>query len=405
MSSIDLLRACLASIAQHRLRSLLTALGIIIGVASVVTVVGLMRGFSAVVSRQFDEMGGNSLTIRARNELRDVLYGKVNKLRFSDVAALQTHARGIVSLSPLFGLGATPVRKGQGLAHAQLFAATPNYQEVNRRYVAAGRFIAEADELSARRVAVIGDKLIDTLKLQGDPVGQYIHFRGEWFAVIGVMEHRGEIFGISQDEFIVIPYKTGRMLLGQDQQPEIVIGVGLKPQAADAEVRRELTRLMRAAHRLKPGAKDDFEVVAADQLRKTFETLSDSFTLVAAGIVGLSLLVGGVGIMNIMLVCVAERTREIGILKAIGARRRDILGQFVVEAMLLSGIGGLVGLACAGALVGLTAWLVPAFPADALPWWIAPVAILLAASLGMVFGVGPASRAAGLEPLEALRAE
>jgi putative ABC transport system permease protein len=380
-------------------------LGVVIGVASVVTVVGLIRGFSSLVDRQFDDMGAHSLTIRARNDFKDVLRGKVNALRFGDVEALQAHANSPRVLSPMFSLGGTTLRAGGVRAYAQLIATTPNYQDVYRRYVTQGRFLADADEAGAKRVVVIGEKLIETLSLQGDPIGQYLHFNDEWFRIVGVMERRGEIFGISQDEFAIVAYRTGRSLIGNEKRPDIVIGVNLRPEVNEGDARHELTRVLRTSHRVQSGEKDDFEVVAADQLRKSFASLVDSFALVTAAAVGLSLLVSGIGIMNIMLVSVTERTREIGVLKALGARRRDILAQFMAESVMVSGLGGAVGLTLGYALIGAAALLMPEFPAAAIPWWMALVALTFAVGVGLVFGVVPASRAAELDPIEALRCE
>jgi putative ABC transport system permease protein len=371
----------------------------------VITVVSLIQGLSKSVSDQFEGLGGNGLTVRPHNEFKDMMRGKVNYLRFEDVEQLRTRVDGIRSLSPLFNPGFSEVRYTGLSATAQVFATTASYQEVNGRYARLGRFISDSDDAGARRVVVVGEKLIEDLHLPPNPVGQFILYANEWFKIVGVMEKQGEIFGMSRDNYMIIPFRTGQSIIGNNTRPQLQITMAVRDLGRLDEARSHIRMVMRQAHRLKADDADDVEIDSADQIAKTFDKVSGMVTFVMSGIVGISLLVGGIGIMNIMLVSVKERTREIGICKAIGARSRDILLQFLIEAVALSLLGGLLGLVIGYALgVGIAA-LIPDFPPAVVPWWAVALAVLFSGSVGVVFGVVPASQAARLDPIDALRYE
>jgi putative ABC transport system permease protein len=290
-------------------------------------------------------------------------------------------------------------------ATAQVIATAASYQDVNQRYARLGRFISDSDNAGARRVAVIGEKLIEDLHLPPNPVGQFILYANEWFKVVGVMEKRGEIFGMSQDSYLIIPFKTGQSIIGNNTRPQLTITVAMRDLTQLDATRSRIRTVMRQAHRLKPDERDDFEIESADQVAKTFDKLSSTVTLVMGGVVSIALLVGGIGIMNIMLVSVKERTREIGICKAIGARSRDILLQFLIEAVTLSLLGGLIGLVIGYGLGIAIAAMIPDFPPAVVPWWAVALSVLFSGSVGVVFGVVPASQAARLDPIDALRYE
>jgi putative ABC transport system permease protein len=402
---LESLRSALAAIRAHRLRSFLTSLGIVIGVASVITVISLIQGLSKSVSDQFEGLGGNGLTVRPHNEFKDVMRGKINYLRFEDVEQLRLRVDGIRELSPVFSPGFSEVRYAGQSGTAQVFATTASYQDVNQRYARLGRFISDSDDAGARRVAVIGDKLIEDLHLPDNPVGKFVLYGNEWFKVIGVMEKRGEIFGMSQDNYMIIPFKTGQSIIGNNTRPQMRITLSIADLTKLDDTRSRVAAVMRHAHRLKGDEPDDFEIESADQIAKSFDKLSTTVTLVMGGVVGIALLVGGIGIMNIMLVSVKERTREIGICKAIGARSRDILMKFLIEAVTLSLLGGLLGLAIGYGLGFAIAGMIPDFPPAVVPWWAVMLSVLFSGTVGVVFGVVPASQAARLDPIEALRYE
>jgi putative ABC transport system permease protein len=402
---LESVRSALASIRAHQLRSFLTSLGIVIGVASVITVISLIQGLSKSVSDQFMGLGGNGLTVQPHNEFKEVMRGKINYLRFEDVEQLRLRVDEIKDLNPLFGLGASEVRFIGMSATARVIATSASFQEVNQRYASQGRFISDSDDAGARRVAVIGEKLIQDLHLPPNPVGQFVLYANEWFKIVGVMEKRGEMLGMSQDNLMIIPFKTGQSIIGNNTRPQLQITVAVRDLSRLEETRSRIRAVMRQAHRLKPDERDDVDVDSADQLAKSFDKISTTVTLVMGGIVGIALLVGGIGIMNIMLVSVKERTREIGICKAIGARSRDILLQFLIEAVTLSVLGGLLGLVIGYGLgVGIAA-MIPDFPPAVVPWWAAALSVVFSGTVGVVFGVVPASQAARLDPIDALRYE
>jgi putative ABC transport system permease protein len=331
--------------------------------------------------------------------------GKINYLRFEDVEQLRLRVDDIKDLSPVFVPGFSEVRFTGMAATAQVMATSTSYQEVNQRYARLGRFISDSDNAGARRVAVIGEKLIEDLHLPPNPVGQFVLYANEWFKVIGVMEKRGEMFGMSQDNYMIIPFKTGQSIIGNNTRPQLSITVAVRDLNRLDETRNHIRAVMRQAHRLKIDERDDVDIDSADQVAKTFDKISTTVTLVMGGVVGIALLVGGIGIMNIMLVSVKERTREIGICKAIGARSRDILLQFLIEAVTLSLLGGLLGLVI-GYLLGVAiAAMIPDFPPAVVPWWAVALSVLFSGTVGVVFGVVPASQAARLDPIDALRYE
>lgn len=399
------IRSAVDSIRTHRLRSFLTSLGIVVGVASVIAITALIQGMSLSISRQFEGLGGNALTVRAHQEYKDILRGKINYLRFEDIDQVRLHVDGIRELCPVFYPGGAEVRHAGQSGYARVMAATPEFQAVQQRYTRLGRFLSPTDERNARRVAVIGEKLIETLHLKDNPVGQFIQFSNEWFKIVGVMEKRGELFGMSQDDYLIIPFKTGRSIIGNDRKPQIEISISMADLAQGETMKRQIAAVMRKSHRIGPGGTDDFEVQSSDQLAKSFASISDMVTLVMGGIVGIALLVGGIGIMNIMLVSVTERTREIGICKAIGARSHDIMMQFLVEAVLLAVLGGVTGVVLGYGVGAGLARLLPDFPDAFVPWWAVTLSLLFSGGIGVVFGVIPASNAARLDPIEALRYE
>ena len=312
VSLLESLRSALSSIRAHALRSFLTTLGIIIGVASVIAVVSLIQGLSYSITSKFAGLGSNSLTVRSETAFNDAMQGKRNRLTLRDYDHLLQHIDDISAVTPMFmamgDFGGT-IKFGNQTSVSRVLATTPSYQDSQQVFPALGRFITAADGRSRRRVAVIGEKLRENLKLPENPVGSFIEMGGEWFKVVGVMEERGDLFGFSQDDFAIIPFGTGLALSADSLHQDINISFNVNDIEQIEVVSDRIGALFRQLHGLKPGQKNDFKVETARQLTESFAGIIDSMTLVLGGIVGVSLLVGGIGIMNIMLVSVTERTR------------------------------------------------------------------------------------------------
>jgi len=402
----ECVRSALGSIRSHRMRSFLTMLGVIIGVASVICIVSLLQGLTRSVMDEFQGFGGNALQIHSHTSREDWLIGKWNRLRPADLELVKHRIAGISNVTPMSGLNLPGgVRYGSNTSGAQVFATTNWFQLVNQSYPRKGRFITDSDNNTRRRIVVLGDKARVDLKLPEDPLGTFIQVGGEWFKIVGVMEPRGEMFGQSMDNYVVIPFETGRALAGPEREPDMQILLSVDNLDAVDDVTSRLTALLRRAHKIGPKDPDDFQVTTSQSITETIARVSGTITLVISAVVGISLLVGGVGIMNIMLVSVTERTREIGIAKALGAPRSFILMQFLIEAMVLAVIGGIIGIGLGWLLGVLAAKMIPHFPPPTVPWWAVVGATGFSALVGMLFGILPARRAANLAPIDALRHE
>jgi putative ABC transport system permease protein len=402
----ECVRSALGSIRSHRMRSFLTMLGVIIGVASVICIVSLLQGLTRSVMNEFQGIGGNTLQIHSYTSREDWLIGKWNRLKPSDLELVKYRVAGISNVTPMAGLNLPGgVRNGSNTSGAQVFATTSWFQLANQSYPRIGRFITDSDNDTRRRVVVLGEKARVDLKLPENPLGSFIQVGGEWFKIVGVMEARGELFGQSMDNYLIVPFETGRALSGPDREPDMNIMLTVDNLDAVNDVTSRITAQLRRAHKIGPKDSDDFKVQSSQSLTETIERVSGTITLVISAVVGISLLVGGVGIMNIMLVSVTERTREIGIAKALGAPRRYILMQFLIEAMLLAVIGGIIGIGLGWLFGVVAAKMIPHFPPPAVPWWAVVGATGFSALVGMVFGILPARRAANLAPIDALRHE
>ena len=400
-------RSALESIRAHGFRSLLTSLGIIIGVTSVIAVVSIVQGLSYTINAQFAGLGGNSLTIRSYTPFKKQLQGRLAKLRDSDMQVI-SRIEGISDITPVLftqsGSQGSISYRSQ-VSFSRVIGIGPSYLDVNSVYPQQGRFFTADDDERRRLVCAVGVDVIEDLEIPDDAVGEFFRVGNEWCKIVGVMEKRGELLGFSQDNFVLLPYGTAKRIMGASRDLDIQIQLLVDDMNRQDEVKERVRRVLRQEHRLKPGEPDDFRVQTAEQLTESFNKVIDMVTAVSAGIVGISLLVGGIGIMNIMLVSVTERTREIGILKALGATRQDILLQFLIEALTLTMIGGLVGVAIGYGLGALVAALLPGFPAAHVPLWAVTLSFGFCAAVGIIFGIVPAAKAAQLDPIDALRYE
>lgn len=403
---VESLSSAFASIRAHGFRSFLTTLGIVIGVAAVIGMVSIIQGLSYFVNQQFDGLGTNSLTIQSYTPRADALQGRRARITVDDLELIKARVEGITSITPIiFSNGANnQIQYGSQITATQLSGTTYAYQNVFGIYMQNGRFLSDSDNNTRRRVAVIGEELRNNLSLPDNPVGEFVKIGDEWVRIVGLAEPRGQILGQSQDNYMVVPFNTMRTLSGNQVEPDIFIQLSLRDISQTENIRNRITALLRDAHDLDEEDDDDFQVQTSEQLASTVTSILGSVTLVMGGIVSISLLVGGIGIMNIMLVSVTERTREIGICKAIGAKRHQILLQFLFESLVFCMIGGFIGLLL-GYGIGLAVAAAIDLPEAYVPLWAVVLAFGFSAFVGIVFGIMPAAKAANLDPIEALRFE
>ena len=393
----------LATLRANRLRSLLTMLGIVIGNASVITLVGVGRGAQNLAEGQLNTLGANVLfVVPGNNDSRRQGIDFPKTLVLEDAEAIAEQVPSVKRVVPQITLSAV-LQAGSKSSSATVSGITPDFLTVRRFEVAQGRFIDARDLDGARNVVVIGPDLRDKLLPLGSAIGRQVRIRDQSFEVIGVMAPKGAVFGQNQDEAAYIPLSTMvSKLSGRDPTYGVslnFISVEARDEASTGAAKFQITNLLRQRHNIL--REDDFAVRSQKDALSIVGTITGGLTLMLGAIGAISLLVGGIGIMNIMLVSVSERTSEIGLRKAIGARSSDVLTQFLVEALVLSSLGGVIGSAVGLSAVAAVAAFTP------LPAAIGGASVLitvgLSGSIGLVFGVLPARRAARLDPITALR--
>jgi putative ABC transport system permease protein len=395
MSVLELVRLALSRLRTARVRAALTMLGVVIGVAAVVALVSVGRGTTSSITSRLNDLGTNLLTISptGRN-------GGTSTLTLGDadaIAALDT----VAAVAPEDQTQQV-VALGRTTTTTSIIGTSPAYGQVRAYEIWQGTFLTDAAEASSLRVAVLGATVATDLGLDSSAIGTNVTIGGLSFEVIGIMQPKGGSGFQDPDDEVLVPIGVVQKYFSSgDGVRTIGVSVG---NAADIQTARDqITSLLRTQHGIAASASDDFSIFDQAQLLATASSISDTLTLLLAGIASISLMVGGIGIMNIMLVSVRERTREIGIRKALGAKARDILSQFLIEALTLSLIGGFVGIAiglAVSALIGrIAGW---GFIFD--PVTIA-LATLFSLVVGVVFGVWPARQAARLDPIAALRYE
>jgi putative ABC transport system permease protein len=403
-------RIAFRALKVNRMRSALTMLGIIIGVAAVIAMVGVGAGATARIQQQIQSIGSNLII---------VLPGSISsngvRLGSGGVASLtQDDARAIAAECPSVALAAPTVRGGVQVVYGNSNWATtaqgvtPDYMTIRDYTMLSGQFFTTQDVDAAAKTAVLGETVARNLFGESDPVGQVVIIKNVPFTVVGVLTPKGQSpTGQDQDDVILLPISTAtQKVIGANKANAQAVGSlmvqAVSPEAMDQAI-QEMETLLRERHRILPGLEDDFTIRNLTEVFEAQETSAQVMSILLGAIASVSLIVGGIGIMNIMLVSVTERTREIGLRQAVGAKTRDILLQFLVEAVTLSLLGGIVGI-----VVGLTASLLISHFAD----WstqVSPLSILLAfvfsALVGVFFGYYPARKAAFLDPIEALRYE
>ena len=403
---VGILRIAFRALARNKVRSALTALGVIIGVASVIAMIALGSGARAAIDEQIQSTGTNVVYVSSGSFNRPGAahggIGTVQTLTLEDAAAIRDQVPTVGRQTPVVR-GRAQVVTGNQNWNTSIEGGNEDYVVVRNWPIAEGSNISARDVLVADKVCLLGDTVAKTLFPGEDPVGQVIRVKNLPFRVLGVLSPKGQgQWGQDQDDIVVAPYTTiQKKLLGITYIHQVMISA-TRPEAVERTA-VEVTRLLRQRHRILNPEEDDFTVRTVEEMAQTRTQLAQTMTGLLMSVASVSLLVGGIGIMNIMLVSVTERTREIGLRMAVGARTRDILSQFLTEAVSLSVLGGLAGIALgifvSSSLTGVLGW----------PTLITPGAILVAfafaAAVGIFFGYYPARKAATLDPIDALRYE
>ena len=399
----DTIGMALGALSSNRLRSALTMLGIVIGNASVITLVGVGKGAQNLAEGQLSTLGANVLfVVPGNNDTRRRGIETPKTLVLEDANAILEQVPSISRIAPQITLSET-VRARDLSATATISGITPDFLAVRRFDMAQGRFFSEADMQGARNVAVLGPDIAERLLPGGYPIGKELRIRNQSFQVVGIMASKGAFLGQNQDDAVYVPLSTMvSRLSGRDPTfgtSLSFVSVEAKDERSVSAAKFQISNLLRLRHKIL--REDDFAVRSQKDALSIVGTITGGLTLMLGAIGAISLLVGGIGIMNIMLVSVSERTQEIGLRKAVGARSNDVLLQFLIEALVVSSLGGLVGsLLGLGAVMAVAA--VTPLPA-AIGLWNVASTVALSGSIGLFFGVVPARRAARMDPIVALR--
>ncbi|MDE5683714.1 MAG: ABC transporter permease [Muribaculaceae bacterium] len=405
MNIANLLKIALKALNNNKLRCFLTMLGIIIGVASVITMLAIGQGSKNSIKEQISEMGSNMIMIHPGNMQRGGVRQSADDmqtLEVSDYEALQ-QLPGIAAISPSVNSNGQLVT-GNNNYPSSIYGITPDYLDIRKLKVKDGSMFTEQDIKSAAKVCILGKTVVDNLFPNGDdPVGRVIRFGKIPLTVIGVLESKGtNSMGQDQDDVVLAPYTTVMKRILAIDYIQGIFASATDEDRTEATI-EAITEVLRTRHKIKEDADNDFEIRSQQELSEMMNSTSDMMTVLLACIAGISLLVGGIGIMNIMYVSVTERTREIGLRMSIGARGVDILSQFLIEAVIISVSGGIIGI-----FVGvLASWLVNIIAHW--PVYIQPYSVVLSFAVctftGIFFGWYPARKAANLDPIEAIRYE
>jgi putative ABC transport system permease protein len=395
----DLIRLTSSSFLAYRMRSFLTGLGIAIGITAVILLTSIGEGLHQFVLAEFSQFGTNLISIqpgKTQTHGGNVgIFGSVKTISIEDAQALR-HLPNVDFVNPSVQ-GNAELRYNGKTRRSTVYGAGHDFTRVLSSTVSMGSFLPDDDPTQARALVVLGSKVRQELFAGENPLGNYLRIGGQRYRVIGVMEPKGQILGLDLDDTVFIPAARALELFNRPGLMEIQLSY--KPNAELAGVERSITALLKERH-----GREDFTLIPQEKALEVLGSVLDVITFAVGALGGISLLVGGVGILTIMTMAVSERTAEIGLLRALGAREGQVLTLFLGEAMLLSALGGLAGLALGVGIAQALHWLFPAMPVHT-PWLFAVVAELSAVSIGLAAGVAPARRAARLDPVEALRAE
>ncbi|MCC8426630.1 ABC transporter permease [Mucilaginibacter sp. UR6-11] len=406
MNLFSLLRIAYKALERNKLRAFLTMLGIIIGVAAVIVMVAIGQGSKQSIHDQLANMGSNMITVLPASNIAGgvrIAGSSFQTLTAKDITALQRDARFISEFSPVV------TTRGQSINGAlnwptSMVGVAPEYLDIRKLTIKSGRSFTLRDELSSAKVCLIGQTVIDNLFPNGDnPVGRVIRFNRIPFQIIGVLTTKGfNAFGQDQDDILIAPISTVQNRIMATIYYQYIYASAANEQTTDSAT-AELTKILRGSHRLKPADENDFTVRTQQELINTLGATTSLLTILLTVIAGISLVIGGIGIMNIMYVSVTERTREIGLRLSIGARGKDILLQFLTEAILISITGGIIGVLL-GLLVAKTVTLTLHWPTVVSESSVL-LSFMVCALTGIFFGYYPAQKASGLNPIDALHYE
>jgi len=398
-------RSAARSLLQNKMRAVLTILGILIGVGAVIAMVSVGQGATAGVQKQIQGLGSNFLTVTPGSANVGGVrqgFGSVSTLTIDDANAIRAGVQGLVGVEPEATTRQQVTYKKNNW-NTSIVGTSTDYVDVRNWPLDEGAFFTQEDYRASRTVAVLGQDVVTNLFADEDPVGKSVKINNVSFRVIGVLQKKGAGGGFfSQDDTIIVPL-TAVYARFRHQKDVRSIGISVVDKDQIAAAKSDIASLLHDRHKIQDGAADDFSIVSQQDVLQTVQGVSAIMTLMLGSIAGISLLVGGIGIMNIMLVSVTERTREIGIRKAIGARRRDIMAQFLIEAMILSGLGGLLG----WAMGALAANLISEFGNMTVSLTVGTVGLAIGFSIavGLFFGIYPARKASRMDPIQALHFE
>ena len=390
---------------MNKMRAILTALGILIGVTTVVLMVTIIIGLNQAVAGQFSFLGSNTLYVSKWSWFNDNWRQMMKRPNMKPAMAdrIKREATLAEAVSPFGQTGRSIAFRDNRLSRIQVMGVTEDYLITNSTKIDIGRFINEDDVRRKRQVAVIGAGISEKLFDKDAPLGQRVDVGGEKFQVIGVNQKMGNFFGQNMDDFVLVPIGAFVKRFGKDTDINADMDIVVKAKSAEqvSDLEWELRGIMRRIHRLRPTQPDDFGINSQSMIMNMYNSITSSIYAGGVLIAAISLLVGGIGIMNIMLVSVTERTSEVGLRKALGARRWMIAWQFLIESAVICAIGGLAGVALA--YVG--GKVMNSFIPVSMPWWVVAFGIAFSALVGVFFGLYPSMKAARLSPIEALRQE
>ena len=406
MNGTNLIKIAVRALANNKLRGFLTMLGIIIGVASVITMLAIGQGSKRSIQAQISEMGSNMIMIHPGADVRGGVRqdaSAMETLKLQDYEDIVDETRFVSAVSPSVNSSGQAIY-GANNAPTTVYGISPDYLEIRRYKVEDGDMFTEQDIQTAAKVCVVGKTVVDNLFPDGsNPVGKVIRFQKLPFRIVGVLESKGyNSMGMDQDDLILAPYTTIQKKVLAITHLQGITFSALKEEYTDQAI-DEISEILRRNHKLKESDDDDFTIRSQQELSTMLTSTTDMMTVLLAAVAGISLLVGGIGIMNIMYVSVTERTREIGLRMSIGAKGIDILAQFLIESILISVTGGLIGVVF-GVGAALVVNGVAHFPIYIQPWSVI-LSFAVCTVTGVFFGWYPAKKAAQLDPIEAIRYE